>query len=518
MESNIQKKIDHVIVLMLENRSFDNLIGWLYDKDQPKNFLPLKTPESLKKYNGLNGLHYSNPLDLNNPKYAINISKGVSNFRVPNPDPNESFKHMNRQQFGLEIDLQTKGWLPKVEGSTPDMQGFLADYVTAKCSSTTIAPQIMQTFTSDDLSVMSGIAKEYAVSDNYHAACPTQTWPNRAFMHAGTSQGHVNNAPYLPYTSKTIFNVLEEEGVSWGVYKSSHIVPSLTRIQMAQLWPRRFDDNFDTMDRFYKECQSGDLPAYTFLEPSFVAEQGNNATSEHPPANVCAGDHFLQKVWEAVVTSKKFDKTLFIINFDEHGGCPDHVPPHWTAVPPDEQSQPGDLGFYFNRYGVRVPAIFVSPHIKKSTCVRATDKPWCKDSVSFDHTSILAMLLDWKNIDRCRLPSNRVIQSIPTPFDDLLAGEARVDRPLFEAACTFKRQGLWSRIVNFIKGLFGCCADDGKLTSLQKCILCADAHYRMAKEKGFAEGAMASDDELNLLLQAVKTEKEMIAYFEKNSQ
>lgn len=151
MESNIQKKIDHVVVLMMENRSFDNLMGWLYESEQPKHFLPPNSPEPVKRFNGLAGINYSNPLDLHKPGSAINVSKGVEDFRVPNPDPNEDFKYMNRQLFGLDIDKNKEGWLPKTEGSKPGMKGFLADYVTAKCSSKKIALQIMQTYTSDDL-------------------------------------------------------------------------------------------------------------------------------------------------------------------------------------------------------------------------------------------------------------------------------------------------------------------------------------------------------------------------------
>ncbi len=165
MESHIKKNIQHVIVLMLENRSFDNLLGWLYETKQPKHFLPANTPESLKRFNGLPGTSYSNPLDLNNPATAITASKGVDNYCVPNPDPHEYFKYMNRQLIGLEIDKSTEGWLPKPAGIPPNMQGFLADYATVKCASRKIAPQIMQTYSPDSVAVMSGLAENYAVSD-----------------------------------------------------------------------------------------------------------------------------------------------------------------------------------------------------------------------------------------------------------------------------------------------------------------------------------------------------------------
>ncbi len=211
MTSKIQKTIQHVVVLMLENRSADNLIGWLYDENHPpRHFLPEDSP---KKYNGLSGTGYGNPLKLNPPGQFIKASRGIENFTVPNPDPNEDFKNMNRQLFGLNIDQSTPGWLPP-EGAIPGMDGFLADYATAKCSNDQIAKQLMGTYTNDDLYVLSRLAQSYAVSDNYHASSPTQTWPNRAFMHAGTSLGRVNNFPYEPYDVPTIFNAFEASGHS----------------------------------------------------------------------------------------------------------------------------------------------------------------------------------------------------------------------------------------------------------------------------------------------------------------
>lgn len=511
MESNIKKKIKYVVVLMLENRSTDNLIGWLYDNDttKPKHFLPEHSPDA---YKGLAGTNYSNPLNLNNPSEVVKASKGIINFRVPNPDPNEDFKFMNRQLFGLDIDKSTPGWLPP-EGAIPGMIGFLDDYTTAKCSNTKIAPQIMGTYTNEDLTVLSGLANSYAVSDNYHASCPTQTWPNRGFMHAGTSVGRVNNVPYEPYDVPTIFNAFEECGHSWNVYKSSEIIPSLTRIQMSKLWHTKFDNHFHHISKFIKDCALGELPAYSFLEPSFVTEEGTDATSEHPPANVCAGDHFLQKIWHAISSSRVFEETLFIINFDEHGGCPDHIPPNWTAKSPDKQSLPGDLGFEFNRYGVRVPAIFISPHIREQTVFRASKDPWTNQSVPYDHTSILAMLLDWKEIDRSKLLSKRVHCSPLNPFDELLAGDCRENSPILNASCQFSKQSCWQRLINFIRNLFGLCAKGYTLSSLQKSIIVADAHYR-AYRKSAGKVQLASEDQIEELLHNIKTEADMVIHFE----
>ena len=498
MSSNLQAKVDHVVVLMLENRSFDDLVGWLYDSDNPpSHFLPSGSPQ---QYNGLSGTGYSNPTDLSSPTNTIPATEGVRNFFVPTPDPNELFKHMNRQLFGLNIDPNTG--LPP-EGAIPGMQGFLADYMTAKHNNPTNALQLMQTYSPDELTVLSGIARSYAISDNYHASSPTQTWPNRAFMHAGTSLGHVNNFPYIPYDATTIFNAFEDAGASWAVYKSSEIIPSLTRIQMIKLWDPFLFRHFHHIDRFIEGCKTGDLPAYSFLEPRFVVEAGDKkATSEHPPADVCAGEQFLETIWNAVVNSPVFERMLFIINFDEHGGCPDHVPPNWTAKPPDSHSMPGDEGFGFNRYGVRVPAIFVSPYIPAGTVFRASSYPWTHSSVPYDHTSIIAMLLDWKGIDRSKVPSKRVAAAPPNPFDELLSlPTPRTDRPTFEAACSTAPREAPAE------------AAEPELTWLQQSIVAADAHFRAAKAAGFKPGVLAEQSDIEALLSTVRTPQDKVAHF-----
>ncbi len=301
--------------------------------------------------------------------------------------------------------------------------------------------------------------------------------------------------------------------MSWRVYQSSEMIPSLTRIQMFQLWDSLLDKHFQHISRFIQDCASGNLPAYSFLEPSFVIEKGQSATSEHPPANVCAGEHFLQTIWEAISTSPAFSETLLIINFDEHGGCPDHVPPNWTATSPGSDSSPGDQGFYFNRFGVRVPAIFASPFIREKTVFRASNTPWAADSVPYDHTSILAMLLDWKKIDRSALDSKRVQCAPPHPFDALFIEECRKDTPALQARCTYTNPGACERLVNFIKNLFGLCADGYRLSPLQKSIIAADAHFR-AYQASKGKVRYASEDDIHHLLNTIRSETDMTAHFE----
>lgn len=214
MSSNIQDKIDHVVVLMLENRSFDNLLGWLYTAENPPNVVIPEKSRQPYSFRGLDGANYTNPLDLKKPHETIPVQKGVNNFVVPSPDPNEKFKYMNHQLFGLNRVPGSPSWLPP-EKAIPGMQGFLADYLYVCGGNAEQAKQIMQTYTSSDLSVLSHLAKDFAVSDNYHASSPTQTWPNRAFMHAGTSLGNVNNDPYLPMIAKQ-YLMCSKSGMSPG--------------------------------------------------------------------------------------------------------------------------------------------------------------------------------------------------------------------------------------------------------------------------------------------------------------
>jgi phospholipase C len=178
---------------------------------------------------------------------------------------------------------------------------------------------------------------------------PTQTMPNRAFVCAGTSQGHMDDATHS-FTVPSIFGLLTKHSVPWAIYGFD--APPLTR-------------------------PAGTLPAYTFLEPGW-SSTGN---SEHPNYNVALGEQLIHDVYYTLRNGPGWPKTLLIITYDEHGGCYDHVAPPTGAVPPD--STPGEFGFDFTRFGVRVPAVLVSPLIPGGTVFRAPGP------TPIDHTSIL---------------------------------------------------------------------------------------------------------------------------------
>jgi phospholipase C len=334
---------------------------------------------------------------------------------VPDPDPQELFDHMNQQLFGTKTPIQDQ---------QATMSGFLEDYATA--NGVHNPDQIMQSYSPDQVRVLSSLAREFAVCDRWFGSAPCQTLPNRAFAHAGTSCGRVNNCngnvddcwfpPMSVYNTQTIFNVLEKTDHSWKVYNDTEL-PSLTRIQFYKY----LDDpvlelHFRDFDDFIEDAKSGSLPEYAFIEPSFKFEPND----QHPAHNVLAGERFLYDIWTAVSTGPKWRSTLLLITYDEHGGCYDHCPPPWTATPPDKKKPQQPFDFKFDRYGPRVPAVLVSPYIRPGTVFRSSSA-----AVEYDHTSILATIRDWLSIPKSKMLRSRRVAKAPTLFDVLTLDEPR---------------------------------------------------------------------------------------------
>jgi phospholipase C len=256
------------------------------------------------------------------------------------------------------------------------------------------------------------------VSDRWFCSTPNQTLPNRAFVHAGTSMGRVNNKPEPLYDAETIFEVLQATAHSWKVYNDTMLM-SLARLQFPQLWEPLLQPHFHGMEEFEEDCRDGTLPEYSFVEPSFQIEPND----EHPPHDVSLGEQFLLRVWKAVSAGKEWSSTLLVITFDEHGGCYDHVEPP-AAVPPDAASDPGEEGFHFNRYGVRIPTVLVSPYIEAGTVFRRPP-----GEVPYDHTSILATLQEWLQIPEQKWLASTRVKNAPKIGDILTRSTPRSDLP-----------------------------------------------------------------------------------------
>ena len=402
--------LDHVVVIMFENRSFDNLLGRLYE------------PGEVASFEGVAGLNLSNPV----PDWAVEAVPGTAprlvpygvaaGMNAPSPDPGEEYQHVNTQLFGLIDPPSNRGMVathivapynaPADQAQRPTMDGFVTDYISAFTAETGRPPvfeeyaQIMTGYTPLQVPVISALARGFATFDHWFCEVPSQTFPNRSFFHAASSSGFVvNMSPSdsfpLHNTAETIFERLEARGLTWRVYcdPPSHL--SITGIIHAPRLLERYDTNFFTTDRFVQDAASGQLPTYSFIEPNLL--YGHNdmhpafdaifpGVDLDPPSALLGGEALLAKIYDAVrssasPTGSNAYNTLLMITFDEHGGTYDHVPPGAVA-PPDPAAPAGQMGFTFERSGLRVPAIAVSPWIGANTVIND----------EYRHTSVIRTL------------------------------------------------------------------------------------------------------------------------------
>ena len=396
--------LDHVVVIMFENRSLDNLLGRLYQ------------PGDVASFEGVAGRDLSNPV----PEWAAGaagqkvVPYGVAaDMNSPSPDPGEEYQHVNTQLFGLIDPPGNRGIraekmaapynAPGGARQQPAMDGFVADYISAFTAEMGRPPafgeyaQIMTGYAAEQVPVVSALARGFATFDHWFCEVPSQTFANRSFFHAGTSSGYVVNmspAGSFPVhnTAETIFERLESHGLTWRVYcdPPSHI--SLTGIIHAPRLLDRFAANFVTTGQFLQDAAHGDLPSYSFIEPNLL--YGHNdmhpafdalfpGMTLDPPSALLGGEALLAKIYTAVRSASSARgsnayNTLLMVTFDEHGGTYDHVPPP-PVLPPDPAAPAGQMGFAFDRSGVRVPAIAISAWIPERTVINA----------EYRHTSVI---------------------------------------------------------------------------------------------------------------------------------
>ena len=327
-------QIEHIVVLMMENHSYDNRLGMLRRRGA----------------NGFRLSHHGQPT-------------------ATNPYADGRIQHAFRMPTTCQISTVSQNW---VSSHTQFDAGKLDGFVISS------GPESMGYWQEEDQPFYYSLARVFPISDAHHASVLGQTYPNRRYLLAATSIGQINDT--LPSLSDyppngTIFDQLDAHKISWKDY--------YTTLPSVELYPELYLKNAGTkvvpIADFFTDAAAGTLPGYCLVEPDYGTQ------SEENPQNIAVGEAFSASVVNAVINGPAWDRTLLIWTYDEHGGWYDHVPPP-AAIPPDNIAPQVTTGVSaydgFGRYGFRVPFAIVSPWARR-------------DHVSHvvrDHTSILKLV------------------------------------------------------------------------------------------------------------------------------
>jgi phospholipase C len=364
--------IQHVFVLMFENHSFDNMLA----------------------FSGIPGIDTATVADSN--------AYGTTTYNVGKPapgsmptDPGHEFTDVVEQLCGAGKTYPPGGPYPPIDNS-----GFAANYATT----TTEGPappsgdigDIMLCFdTANELPVLSQLATEFVVCDQWYSSLPGPTWPNRYFLHGGSSNG-LDHSPTIEemiewetidgftYPHGSIYDVMSARSIGYRLYHDDNgplegRVSQVSSLHGIELW------DVNDLSSFAADL-AGDYPwAYTFIEPNYgdvINGSFSGGSSQHPMDGVARGEALLKEIYETLRNSPLWSSSVLIITYDEHGGFYDHVAPV-AAYPPSDgsSSRYNRYGFAFDRYGVRVPAVVISPWLQAGV-----------DHTPYDHSSVLKTL------------------------------------------------------------------------------------------------------------------------------
>jgi phospholipase C len=343
-------EITHLVVLMLENRSFDHMLGWL------------QSPQY--QIDGLDGTQF-NPDSTGAQVFATRDAAYSGDY---DPDVAHDFDDVTEQIFGSQTPPP---------GAASIMSGFVTDYG-AVSGNVAKSHRVMKCFDPAKLPVLTTLAQQYALCTRWFSSVPGPTLPNRAYAHAATSVGHVDMTIDWWKESKTIYELLVANNRTAKIYYTDSTI-ALTFGGMMDRQSEYFVPNFD---QFFDDCKSNNLPDYCFLEPRYNATDGDDpmaASDQHPDHDVSEGETLIGDVFNAIRSNPQtWESTLLVIVYDEHGGLFDHIAPP-AAVSPDLINSV-DPPFAFDRLGVRVPAVLVSPFIAAGTIIPTV----------FDHASLAA--------------------------------------------------------------------------------------------------------------------------------
>ena len=331
-------QIDHVVVLMLENNSFDRMLGWIP---------------------GVDGVDVTSPRS--NPNLAgTAVAQKTTVTRQMKSDPAHDLSDVLAQMAGPNLGFVT------------NFQRHYAESVAGDWN------EVMAYYGKGTLPVLHALAQAFVVCDRWFSSMPGPTWPNRFFVHSGTSLGHVDmpegifHANLHLYNQETVYDRLGDAGKSWAIYYGD-VPQTLTMTHML-----KYPLNFHKMPQFFTDASGveASFPNYSFIEPNYF---GSGQNDEHPPSDILRGEVLLAQVYNAIRKNEAlWEKTLLVVLYDEHGGFYDHVFPPACVAPDGNTSE-----FSFAQYGIRVPAVLISPWLEKQVL-----------SDELDHTSLLRYATD----------------------------------------------------------------------------------------------------------------------------
>ncbi|HTZ85423.1 MAG TPA: alkaline phosphatase family protein [Solirubrobacteraceae bacterium] len=374
--------IDHIVVVMLENRSFDHMLGFLS--------LPAQ----------LGGRERGDVDGLTSPEVNVNSHDGTSYpiehlaqtaFEGEAEDPDHS---------GHSVDEQLEGADPaNGRGGTGFVKNFarISQARAHKLGVPLPSPGlVMGYYDADDLPVYDHLASEYCVVDRWFSSVPGATWPNRLYAAAGRAAGSRDDIAPPLYSLPSFPRYLDQHGVDWRWYSfdpatlraidpeyrfSNHHRFSFLDTRKLSTRERAAGELTEEGPSFLDDVAKGELPAVSWIDPRFkdLRVLGPNSNDDHPPSDVIAGQDLILTIYHALASAPTWSKTLLIVTYDEHGGFYDHVAPP-AAIDDDHR---------FQRLGVRVPALLISPHVKAGS----SSMGLLSKEMHFDHTSIIKTIL-----------------------------------------------------------------------------------------------------------------------------
>ncbi|CAK9230502.1 unnamed protein product [Sphagnum jensenii] len=360
-KTKISGPIKTVVVLVMENRSFDHMLGWL------KTLNP--------EINGLTGTE-CNHKNTTIPDSPLVCVSDIAEF--VDPDPGHSYQAIREQIFGQNDTSERP----------PPMNGFAQQ---AESMAEGFSKTVMSSFRPEVLPAYTALAMEYAVFDHWFASVPASTQPNRFYVHSATSFGAMSNVRedlVAGFPQKTIFDSINNAGHSFGIYYQNIPATLFYRNLRKLKYVNKFHDY---SLKFKLHAQHGMLPNYVVVEQRYFDMKLLPANDDHPSHDVAEGQAFVKEVYEILRASPQWKDMLFIITYDEHGGFYDHVPTPADNVPNPDGLVGGEPYYFdFKRLGVRVPTIMISPWINKGTVVHAPQGP--TPSSQYEHSSLPATI------------------------------------------------------------------------------------------------------------------------------